>query len=244
MNAVSESIGTKLLNALLNEIRQIPKPWEQIAEREQEVVIFRLREAVEKNVRHAVTSIQCAAFPRLAASVEQVTFKDGVKAVLTLMKGQDGCHQLADAAGGQVMIVLANPAQFTEGMELVKADADQADMFEREQAATEASKKSWDELLESLEQPPPDESAPPKSMGQQCQELLAKVNVVLPVEVCESWTEQECTVAAYWAITFARDPNTAPARPHWLPLPGTSDAAGHAEDQPKDDDAEAGNDEE
>jgi len=63
--------------------------------------------------------------PSLAGTVESVTFKDGIKAVLTLDKHAEGRHNLADAEGTTVLIVMANPEQFTGGMEKVGAAPDQ-----------------------------------------------------------------------------------------------------------------------
>lgn len=241
VSAASESAGTALLKALLNEIQQMPKPWEETPEREQAVVIDRLRRAVDSSVRGLVRVIAGGSFPHIPATVESVAFKDGVKAVLTLSKGQDGTHALADATGGQAMVVLASPQEFLEGMERVQAENDQADMFEKEYAAV--SSEGWQKLIDSLDEPPPETQL--KSIGEQCQEILARVHVYVELEVCEQWTEQECTVAAYWALQFAKDPDTAPARPHWLPLPDPSRAQaaeGEQTDDAEDTDGQGGDD--
>lgn len=219
------SAGETLLQALVNEIRQLPKPWEQTPEREQEVVIDRLRRAVESQVRALVGAIAGGNYPRIAATLESVTIKGDVKAVLKVGKGQSETLALADATGTQAMIVLASPQAYLDGIERVKADADQVDMFAQEQESPPVPEE-WQALMDSIEQGPPEETsegaepAPPKSIGQQCQEMLAKVHVYVELEVCESWTEQQCTVAAYWAMEYAKDPEHCKvARPHWLPLP-------------------------
>src|SRR5690606_1833547 len=45
--ARANSAGANMLKVLIAQIEQLQKPWHQMPEREQEVVIFRLREAVE-----------------------------------------------------------------------------------------------------------------------------------------------------------------------------------------------------
>lgn len=243
VSAASESAGTTLLKALLNEIRQLPKPWEETPEREQEVVIDRLRRAIDSSVRSLVRVIAGGSFPHIPATVESVAFKDGVKAVLTLSKGHDGTHALADATGGQAMVVLANAQEFLEGMERIQAENDQRDMFEQEYAAV--SSEGWQKLIDSLEKGPAEDQPELRSIGEQCQEILARVHVYVELEVCEQWTEQECTVAAYWALQFAKDPDTAPARPHWLPLPDPSRAQaaeGEQTDDAEDTDGQGGDD--
>lgn len=256
MNAIVESSGAMMLKVLLQQIRQLAKPWEQTPAREQEQVIFHLRNAVEVAMKHAVARISSADIKAIAANVDQVVFKDGIKAVLTLAADQEGRHQLADSHGKAVMIVMASAEEHLEGMERIAADPDQRDMIDEaiseEQRASRM--ESWEKLIASLDEPlaPAGEDAPPKSMGQQCQELLAAVYVVLPVEVCEGWTEQECCVAAFWAIEYAKGKDT-PARPHWLPVPqppnghtegdGRDDIRLADDDSEGDDDAEVGGDE-
>lgn len=223
MSAITtESPGVTLLKALLGEIRQLQKPWEQTPEREQEVVIDRLRRAVEHTIRQTTLRIAAGNFQRVPVEIESVTFKDGVKAVMQIERSAEGVHALADGTGGRALVVLASIDQFIEGMNRILADADQPDLFDDEQTQSPATDQSWQQLIDSLELPPPgegEEPGPVKTMGRQAYEFLQAVNCDVPIEVCEAWTEQECTAAAYWAIEYAKNPETAPARPHWLPIP-------------------------
>lgn len=204
--AITESAGAVLLRALLNEVKQLPKPWQQVPEREQEVVIDRLRRATESAMRQAVLAIATGRFPTVPATVESVLFKDGVKAVLTLSKGAAGTHELADATGHDALVVIASVSEFLEGLDRVKADADQGDMFSGT-GEFESVVEGGDEVS--------------------VQELLARVHVSVDEETCDAWTDQEVSVAAAWAIAYANDPEKAPARPHWLPVPQPpSDAQG------------------
>lgn len=124
-----ESAGTTMLKALLTEVQQLQKPWQNTPEREQQDVIDRLRLQVEEAVRSAVLRIASSGQECIRAAVESVTFKDGVKAVLQLSRGNPSTHALADATGGTVLIVLAEVGEHTEGMHTVKPDPDQADML-------------------------------------------------------------------------------------------------------------------
>lgn len=201
MNAVSiaiESAGTTLLKALLNEIAQLPKPWQQTPAREQEVIIDRLRNGVEVCVRAAVTRIAAGSFQRITAEVESVTFKDGVKAVVQLPKGDAGTHTLADKTGGQVLIVIANEAEYVEGMQDIEADEDQPDMFAEESAAPSSEALAdTDRLLAKL----------------------AELGVRPGIEAA-AWTERERAVAWEWALAYEADGEECKiARPHWLPIP-------------------------
>lgn len=199
MNAVTESAGTTLLKALLNEIRQLPKPWEQTPEREQMVVIDRLREATQHAVRKLVVAVTSSEYPHITAMVESVTFKEGVKAVLKLTK-EDGTHELADRTGSQVVVTMVDPARYIEGIERVRAAADQTDMFHEEQSASDdpRAEMTVDTLLQQL----------------------AKLGVNVAADVAAEWTEQERVVAWDWALTFEEHGDDCKiARPHWLPIP-------------------------
>ena len=124
-----ESAGTTLLKALLTEVQQLQKPWANTPQAEQQNVIDRLRLRVEDAVREAVLRIASGAQSRIRATVESVTFKDGVKAVLQLSRGNPETHALADATGGTVLIVLTEVEEHVDGMHTVKPDPDQRELL-------------------------------------------------------------------------------------------------------------------
>jgi hypothetical protein len=199
MNAVTESAGTTLLKALINEVQQLQKPWQQLTEREQEVVIFRLRQAVESSVRSLVNRIAAADFPSIPAVADSVTFKDGIKAALTV-KDEEGALRIAKARGTSVMVVIASADQLLQGIERVKGEVDQADMFHEEQSESEdpRAQMSVDSLREKLDQ----------------------LRVYVGGDVAAQWTEQERVVAWEWALAFEEHGDDCTiARPHWLPIP-------------------------
>jgi hypothetical protein len=210
------SAGANLLKALITQVEKLPKPWQQLSQSEQERVIFHLREGVESSVRMIVKTIAAGDFMNIPAAVESVTFKGGVKAVVKLAKGTDGAHSLADCEGRQVLIVIASPDEYIDGIELVKAKADQSELFEQHDADidTPQTNVSGDP---SLDKPSPDSGVPQFLVG-----LLESVGCNVPLETVQGWTKEEITVAADWAGTYAKTPPgemCAIARPHWLPIP-------------------------
>lgn len=128
VSLAEESAGLTLLKALLTEVQHMPKPWQAMPEREQRDVIDRLREQVGAAVRDAVLRIASGGHQRIVASVESVTFKDGVKAVLQLSRGNPSTHALADATGGTVLVVLTEVEEHVDGMHVVKPDPDQREL--------------------------------------------------------------------------------------------------------------------
>lgn len=128
LKTAEESLGTELLKALIVEVQQLQSPWQNTPEREQQAIIDRLRSQVDYAVTGAVRRLACAGFTHLSAQVESLTIKDEAKAVLTLARGSEELHELADRVGTRAIIVFADATEFTDGMHTVKAEADQGEL--------------------------------------------------------------------------------------------------------------------
>lgn len=115
----------EIMAAAMKQLRSIDKPWLRLSEQKQKDVIDEVRDDVAFAVRNAVEIIATDDRTRFVASVESVTFKDGVKAVMT-MANTEASHELADTAGGRVYIVIEDPTRYTQQSASVpKADPDQ-----------------------------------------------------------------------------------------------------------------------
>jgi hypothetical protein len=210
------SAGANLLKTLITQIEKLPKPWLQLSQSEQERVIFHLREGVESSVRTVVKTIASGNFMNIPASVDSVTFKDGVKAVLKLAKGSDSTHMLADAQGGQVLIVIASPGEYIEGIENVKAKADQSELFEQHDIDVNTP-QTIVTINPAPEMPAPDSGVPQTVFG-----LLRAIGVPVQFETVQGWTKEQLIVAAEWIGAYTDTPPgemCAIARPHWIPIP-------------------------
>lgn len=120
-----EELAGKLKAMCVGLLESFKTPWNMTSEKNQEIALAKMEEVIEQQVRRAVLVIATERTPSLSGTVESVTFKDGIKAVLTLDRHAEGRHDLADAEGTTVLIVMANPEQFTGGMEKVGAQPDQ-----------------------------------------------------------------------------------------------------------------------
>lgn len=111
--------------AAMRQLRALDKPWLRQPEDKQKAVIEEVRDSVSIAIRQAVEIIATDDRTRFSAQVESVTFKDGVKAVLT-MANTMASHELADTQGGRVYVVIEDPNRYTQGSTAVpKADLDQ-----------------------------------------------------------------------------------------------------------------------
>jgi hypothetical protein len=118
----------EVMGSAMKQLRSLDKPWLRLPEAQQKLVIEEVRADVRAAVHRAVEIIATDDRTRFPASVEQVTFKDGVKAVLT-MPNTAASHELADTAGGMVYVVIEDPSRYTQaGGNVPKPEPDQPEL--------------------------------------------------------------------------------------------------------------------
>ena len=78
----ADTIGKDLLQALLMELRLLPEPWPKLSKARQDDVIDRLRARVETSIKMAVHLLASEGRTVVAGGLDQITIKDGVKAVV------------------------------------------------------------------------------------------------------------------------------------------------------------------
>jgi len=123
-----EYLMGELMSAATRQLRSLEKPWLRLPEEQQKRVLREVQDDVAKAVRAAVELIASDDRTRFRASVESVTFKDGVKAVLTMFNTEES-HELADTTGSSVLVVIENPSRYTYvGENAPKADANQPEL--------------------------------------------------------------------------------------------------------------------
>lgn len=94
-----------LIKAASSQFKRLSLPFFELKEAEQKRVLENLEKDIREAVDGAVDIIASNARLTFRASVDQVVFKDGVKAVLTMGKTEEA-HSLADAEGSCVTIVI------------------------------------------------------------------------------------------------------------------------------------------
>lgn len=104
----AETLKGDIRDWLLDRVKHIPKPWQAMSEQEQRDMIYSVEEAAVDLIRRAVRIIAAEGRMAITAQLEQVTVKDGIKAVVTLSKHDPFRHELVDAQGKDVLIVVAD----------------------------------------------------------------------------------------------------------------------------------------
>lgn len=128
LSMTSETVGRDLLQALVQEIKLLPDTWVKLSKAKQDDVIDRLRNRVEHGVKMAVHLISAEGRTVVVGDLDQITIKDGVKAVVKFGTHAANLHELYEASGKAVLVVVSNPDQHTGGMDDIKGESDQRAM--------------------------------------------------------------------------------------------------------------------
>lgn len=121
----ADTVGRDLLQALVAEIKLLPDAWVKISEKKQNDIIDRLRNRVASNVGMAVHTLASAGRTVVAGDLDQITIKDGVKAVIKFGANAPSLHELYEAQSKAVLVVVASAEDHTGGMDEVKGTSDQ-----------------------------------------------------------------------------------------------------------------------
>lgn len=124
----ADSIGRDILQALVAEIKLLPKPWASMTKKKQDDVIDRLRSRVDHNVKMAVHLIASNNRTTVVGDLESVASKDGIKATFKISSHSEGRHHLFDSVGRACLIVVADADEHTGGMDDVQGESDQRAM--------------------------------------------------------------------------------------------------------------------
>ncbi|MDF3081080.1 DNA translocase FtsK [Burkholderia sola] len=125
LQMTADSIGKDLLSALVTEMKLMPDVWVKLSEKKQNDVIDRLSARVEHNVKMATHLIASNGRIVVQGDLDQITIKDGVKAVVKFGSSQPNLHELYEASGKAVLVVVANPDEHTGGMDEIRGESDQ-----------------------------------------------------------------------------------------------------------------------
>lgn len=129
----AEEMGKKLLESLIGVVQSIKRPWDEMTQSEQDDAIDTMRHAVRVATGAAVRLIASKGATNVLGTLEQITIKDGVKAVVQIGKNAENLPELFEAQGGEVMIVCSRQ-DYLDGINEVKGEPDQG-FFEMDEPA-------------------------------------------------------------------------------------------------------------
>ncbi len=108
------TLSGDLGDAVLDILREIRDPWHKLTESRQTFIAGQIRQTTGLLVERAVNLLAAQEFPAIAVILEQLAFKPkGIEAKLAMSAIDRATrHQLVDAQGKPVLIVIADPAAF------------------------------------------------------------------------------------------------------------------------------------
>lgn len=134
----AEDMGKKLLESLIGVVQSIKRPWDEMTQSEQDDAIGKMRFAVKVATTQAVRLIGSNGATHVVGTLDQITIKDGVKAVVQIGKNAENLPDLFEAQGGEVMIVCGGGGQdYLKDIDKVKGEPDQGSFEMDEPAAPE-----------------------------------------------------------------------------------------------------------
>lgn len=123
-----ETLFGDVRDALLDRIRNLKKPWQKMTEAEQRELV----EGVERGVKHLIqqmtTIIAADGRKTLVGTLDSIAVKGGMKAVIKLSKSDKNRHELVDAEGKEVLVVVADAEPYLGEESPADIDRDQMDM--------------------------------------------------------------------------------------------------------------------
>lgn len=140
----AETMIGDIMSITIDELKHAQDVWQKLGEAEQDDVIERVERRVKDTVTQCVRMIATQGFTRIPATLEQLTIKDGIKAQLSISKADAARHELTDAQGSVVTLVLADVSQFIDAPHGHKAEADQLGLALDKIAGSENAKPSND----------------------------------------------------------------------------------------------------
>jgi DNA segregation ATPase FtsK/SpoIIIE-like protein len=98
----------------------------KLSEKKQNDIIDRLRSRVDASVKMAVHLIAANGRTVVQGDLDKITIKDGAQALIKIGKSVAALHELAEAQGQAVLLVLSGgEGQYTGGMDEVRGESDQ-----------------------------------------------------------------------------------------------------------------------
>lgn len=126
LDVATPTMSGDIRDFLLDRLKTMQKPWEQMTENEQSDVIHAATEASLNLVKRVVVLVASEGRKAIVGNLLQVTRKDTIKAVVEFAKTDQLRHELFDAQGTAVLLVVADTSAFIGEKGEAKANPDQA----------------------------------------------------------------------------------------------------------------------
>lgn len=121
----AETMLGDLMQLVIGELRAMPDVWQKLSEARQGDVIERVEKQCRDAVRQCIQIIATRGHTAIPGTLDSATVKDGIKAVVKIALTDPHRHDLIDATGRSVIVIVADAAEFSGGSGEVKPDPQQ-----------------------------------------------------------------------------------------------------------------------
>lgn len=123
----AQDMSTQICEAVIKAFKGLSKTWKESSEADQRFAINSIDMTIKQAISKAVETIAADKRAVVQCTVDQVVFKDGVKIVLK-SAGTASTHELADATGQKVLVVITAEEKFKGAAP--KPEKDQKPLFD------------------------------------------------------------------------------------------------------------------
>ena len=110
---------------VISEIKAAGTPWQMMAQQQQDELIERVDKGVSASIERAVNTLVAHQFPVISGTLESVTVKDEIKAILKIDRHHPGGHEVMDSVGSRVRLVVVDTERFETKKGEETSDLDQ-----------------------------------------------------------------------------------------------------------------------
>lgn len=120
------------------------KPWKDMTEDEQRYVVSTIEQKIGQSIRRSIDIIASEGRRNIRVTLKQMTVKDGLKGTFECAKTHELRHELLDAQGDTVLIVLTNSDKYLGEKAGVKYDKDQPELIPTDEKENDDAEENYD----------------------------------------------------------------------------------------------------
>lgn len=142
----ADTLAGSIRDFILNQLRynHSPVPWDERSEEDQKRLVAQVSDLVRAGVTDAVRAIAASSRPVMAGVLKSIAVQGGIKAVIELQRNDPLRHELMDAAGQEVLLVVSDARPFLREGSAVEIKPDQGDIERYAQDAAEVAAATED----------------------------------------------------------------------------------------------------
>jgi hypothetical protein len=123
-----KTLSGDLRDAILTSIKRLKKPWDKMSELEQRDLIYSTSHAAEMLVRKAVALIAAEGRPTVSGQIETAKMGKGLELKVVASRMAEGRHELLDAQGSEILLIVPGVEQFLGQRKPAKATPDEPEL--------------------------------------------------------------------------------------------------------------------